>query len=180
LQIQTSGGSDVYRGVDLDTNSSSSNLGSTAVSVKAVDLATEFCTVDGAASPDYAGRCYSITPTNNLAANVTLWALTSEVPSRVTTPSAYHFSGGAWQELSGITRGTNASYTWVNGDTSGFSSFLMADRGSAPTAVSLQSIYADADTAALPVVMVLFLLTAVSGLAFWQRRTLHGHNRRKR
>jgi surface protein len=144
LQIQTGGGVDIYRGVDLDTTSSGSDLGSTTVSIRAVDLVTEFCTTTGASSPAYAGRCFQISPTNNLGANVTLWALSSEVPSAVTSPSVYRFvSGSGWIEGSNISAGTSGNYTWASGDTTGFSPFLMAQSGSPPTAVTLRASAAD-------------------------------------
>ena len=175
LQIEDSSMAVQYRGVTLDTTSGGNDLGSVVVSVKAVDRVTEYCTVDGAASPDYAGRCFTITPANNLAANVTLWALTSEIPGTVTSPSAYHFSGGAWQELTNIATNTSDSYTWVSGDTTGFSSFLMAEAGGgdgAPTAVTLQSL--TARTGYIYVVLLLgFLVLALGGvmLVWWHRRT---------
>jgi hypothetical protein len=162
LQIQTSGGIDVYRGVDLDTQTiGGQDLGSTTVSIRAVDLVTEYCTTNGVASPVYAGRCYDISPTNNHAANVKLWALSSELPVGLTNPSVYHYEDGAWVEQSNIATGTVGDYTWASGNVAGFSPFLMAQAGNAPTAVTLQAISAQSPISVMAVVLgpVLAVLT---------------------
>jgi len=132
LKIRDRGNTtDKYRGVDL-TTSSSSDLGSTTVSVRAVDTAAgEYCTNSGAGS-------------NNLPARVTLWALTSQVPGSVTNPSVYRYTSGAWQEVSNIATGTSGSYTWAAGNTPRFSAFLIAQAGTSPTAVTLETFQAHA------------------------------------
>ncbi len=147
LHIQDSGNTtDKHRCVTLDTTATGNDLGSVTVSIRAVDTsAGEYCTSAGAGSPPYAGRCFSITPTNNLPARVTLWALSSETPAAITSPSVYRYHASAWQELTGVATGASGDYTWAAGDAPGFSAFLMAQAGSggnAPTAVSLQSFAA--------------------------------------
>ena len=147
LHIRDSGNTtDKHRGVTLDTTATGNDLGSVTVRIKAVDMAAgEYCTSAGAGSPPYAGRCFTITPANNLPARVTLWALSSEAPAAITSPSVYRYHAGSWQELTGLATGTSGSYTWAAGDTPGFSAFLMAQAGSggnAPTAVALRSFVA--------------------------------------
>jgi hypothetical protein len=177
LQIRDSGNTtDKYRGVDLDTTSSGSNLGSVTVSIRAVDTsAGEYCTSTGASSPPYARRCFTITPTNALPARVTLWALTGEVPDAVTSPSIYRHNGGTWQELANITTGTSGSYTWVSGDTPGFSAFLIAQAGgggNAPTAVTLEAVRAHAPraTRALPLAGAGIILLGSAFIVLKRRR----------
>ena len=174
LRIQTSNGVDVYRGVDLDTNGSGNDLESTTVSIKAVDRTTTYCTSTGALSPVYAGRCYDISPTNNLAANVTLWALSSELPGGITNPSVYHYQANLWTELTNITTGTTGSYVWSRGDTTGFSPFLMgqAGVGNEPTAVFLSSTTTSPNPAST-IPLLATLLTLLSGALLWLRRRIN-------
>jgi hypothetical protein len=174
LQIQTSGGSDVYRGVDLDTNSSGSNLGDVTVSIRAVDRVTEFCTTE-AGSPAYANRCFTISPLpgNSAPARVTLWALTSEVPALVATPTIYRYVTGVWQPLTMINTGATGNYRWVAGDTPGFSSFLIADADDEPTAVTLSNIAAQSSSGVnwLVVLTLALGLTVSAGYLARKRQT---------
>lgn len=167
LQIQDSGSTiDKYRGVDLDTTGSGSDLGSVTVSVRGVDTAAgEYCTSTGITSPPYANRCFAIIPSNNLPARITLWALTSEVPGTVTSPSIYRYSAGSWQEVSNIATGASGGYTWVAGDTPGFSSFLVAQASSGiPTAVSLQSLSTSTNNA--PLILLAVILVSMGTALF--------------
>jgi surface protein len=134
LQIQTSGGSNVYRGVDLDTTiPSSGNLDNVTVAVQAVDLVTEFCTTGGAGSPVYAGRCFTISPDNNLPARVTLWALTSELNGIAEDDLAVfrnHPAGSdTWlvQPINASRGNDGNAYSFAQGDVSGFSPFLLGE-----------------------------------------------------
>ncbi len=140
----------------------------TTVSVKAVDLVTEFCTSTGAGSPAYAGRCFNITPTTSGAAAVTLWAPTSSVPA---SPRVFHYSSGAWQELTGNAASGTAiegRLTWVRGDTTGFSPFLIAQTNGAPTAVTLQSFTAESGGGGWLVVAGLLLTVTVTALLMYK------------
>jgi hypothetical protein len=128
---------DRYRGVDINTTSSGANLGAVTVTVRGNTGPT--CTDTGALSPNYAFRCFEITPTTQGAARVTLWALTSEqngIPTGNLGP--YRFTGPLWTLLTSPTNGTGSNgYVFGQGDTTGFSAFLLGDVTLAPTAVRL-------------------------------------------
>ncbi|MCP4426282.1 MAG: hypothetical protein GY803_17460 [Chloroflexi bacterium] len=178
LQIRDSDNTtDKYRGVDLDTNDSGSDLGSVTVSVKAVDrLAREYCTNDGSDSPLYADRCFTITPANNnQSANVSFWTLTSEIAPGHEWPGAYHYNGGSWRELANIKHGTIDSYTWVSGKTTGFSMFLIAQKtigeGEAPTAVTLQTVFASTNNTALMAVMMMVVGVLTAALLIRRKQS---------
>ncbi|MBE2221127.1 MAG: FG-GAP repeat protein [Anaerolineae bacterium] len=168
LQVQNSENEDVYRGVDLTTTNN--GLGSTTVTIKPVNLRTEFCTTTGANSPDYAKRCFAITPEYDATTQVTLWALTSEVPETVPNPAVFHFEDtGSWQELLDGDHGITGDYTWASGNTTTFSPFLMAEPGNVPTAVTLQSFSTTTQvTGMVSLIMGLLLLLALSAL--WLKR----------
>jgi len=140
LLLEDEGGTTIkYRGATITTTN---NLGTVTTTVRTVDRSSSFCTSDGVTSPLYANRCFEINAENNAAATLRLWALTSEVDSGITTPSVYRYtgSGGIWTELTTNTdNGTSGAYTYAESDTPGFSHFLIAQSGNAPTAVSLQS-----------------------------------------
>ena len=94
------------------------------------------------------------------AATLRLWALTSEMESGITTPSVYRHAGsGVWNELTtGASFGTVGAYTYAESDTSGFSHFLIAELGSNPTAISLQSFTGASTVSSLiPIAGLLFV-----------------------
>jgi hypothetical protein len=129
LQIST----DKYRGVDLTTIN---NLGSTTVIISTTASST--CTSTGSGSPPYAHRCYSITPTTNATATVKLWALTSELNGILeSTLAPYHHNGSTWVKLTNLSTGNDGgSYSFGQGDTTGFSPFLLGGPD-APTVITL-------------------------------------------
>jgi hypothetical protein len=134
LQISTN----KYRGVDLTTLN---NLGSTTVVITTTNSQT--CTTTGAGSPAYARRCYSITPTTNTTATVKLWALTSELNGILeSTLAPYHYSVDTWVQLTNLSTGNDSgSYAFAQGDTLGFSPFLLGGPD-APTAITLSEFSA--------------------------------------
>ena len=74
--------------------------------------------------------------------------------------------------MTNIATGTSGSYTWASGDTPGFSKFLMAEAGgggNAPTAVTLQSISANSNTAVLPILIAALLLALIGGAVLRRR-----------
>jgi hypothetical protein len=134
LQIST----DKYRGVDLATPN---NLGSTTVIISTTASST--CPTTGNGSPPYAHRCYSITPTTNTTATVKLWALTSELNGILeSTLVPYHYSVDTWVQLTNLSTGNDSgSYAFAQGDTPGFSPFLLGGPD-APTAITLSEFSA--------------------------------------
>ncbi len=154
LEITNGAAAIKYRGAELATTSSGANLGNVTVAVTAVDQVTTFCTQNGASSPPYAGRCYEITPVTNGAARVMLWALNSEIPGTITSPSVYHYNDvtTVWDELANITTGNDGGiYTFAAGDTTGFSPFLMAQAStSGPTAITLNGFAVSGIAGMLP------------------------------
>lgn len=164
-------GTDRYRGVDVDTSGSGANLGDVAVTI--VGNSGPTCTTSGGSSPAYAYRCFAITPTNPGSARITLWATTGEQNS-IATPDliGYRFAAGSWQALTNNSSGTASNnYIFAAGDTPGFSSFLLGDVNSAPTAVTLQQLgVAQSVSWAWGVVVMALLL--LSGIA-WQKRRQH-------
>ena len=147
LEIQNSGASVVkYRGVRLVTTA---NLGDTLVSIKAVDTgAGEYC-AGTVASPQYAERCFTITPTTDGAAQVRLWALTSQLNGIAEgNLSVYRkVPPSGWTELTTnrATGNDGNAYSYAEGDTPGFSDFLLAPQGTPPPlAVTLADFAAEA------------------------------------
>ena len=130
LQISTG----KYRGVDLTTPN---NLGSTTVVI--TTTSSNSCTTALGGSPAYAHRCYSITPTTNATATVQLWALTSELNGILESNLApYRYNGSTWVKLTNISTGNDGgSYSFAQGDTTGFSPFLLGDDANAPTVITL-------------------------------------------
>ncbi len=120
-----------YRGVDINPVS---NLGNVTVAITAVDLAGgKFATSDGGTSPPYADRSYSISPQNNGPATVKLWALDGERNGiAVSDLAPYRYNSG-WSQLTSVTSGSGGAYVWAQGDTAGFSTFLLGDKNNAPT-----------------------------------------------
>lgn len=158
LHITDGGTTTQYRGVDINTIA---DLGNVAVYLRG--NAGKTCTSDSN-SPAYAPRCFLIHPDTVGSATIKLWVLTSEIPGGISVPAIYHYTT-TWEELSNYTSGVDGSYTYAQGDTTGFSAFLFAQHGNAPTAVSLQSMTAKNTTRTglllVSAVLMLFALLAV-------------------
>ncbi len=158
-----------YRGVDLDTTGNANDLGDVTVSVRAVNSAAgSYCTVDGDGSPAYADRCYQISPINNGPATVRLWALTDELNGIAEDDlSVYRFVSGSWVELDDgrLTGNDGNGYSFAEGNTAGFSHFLLGDRDDTPTAVSLQHIQAQANSTRGAIAVIFVMLCLLSGVA---------------
>jgi hypothetical protein len=126
----------------------------TRSSIKAVDTGSgEYCTTTGGSSPAYAGRCYEITPTTDGAAQVRLWALTSELNGIAQADLAVYrnnpVGSATWVELTtnaSTGNDVSGSYTYAQADTPGFSHFLLGQSGQAPTAVTLLTLRASSAT----------------------------------
>ena len=170
LQISTNR----YRGVDL---TSLNDLGTVTVTIETV--APGGCTDDSTASPAYATRCYRIDPTNDNAATVRLWALTSQLNTTLETNlKVFHWDGAAWQKLS-----TNASngndggiYSYAQADTPGFSEFLLGGT-TAPTAMTLSHLTAGPAPInwALPIIAFSLLLSSGAVLKRSRQRLRRHH-----
>lgn len=162
-----------YRGVTVNTTPTGANLGNTTVTVRHLNT-DEYCTEHGATSPTYAGRCYQITPTTDGAAQVRLWALTGSelngIPEANLSVYRNQPDGSTtWVELT-LNRTTgNADggvYSYAEGETPGFSNFLLGQAGLAPTAVTLTTFTTTTNmpfTAVVVIFLVLFSLLAVGG-----------------
>jgi hypothetical protein len=128
------GNLNMYYGVDLATGN---NLGNVTVTVKGN---ASSCTQDPTSQP-YVHRCFTITPDTIGSATVWLWALVSEQNgiSQVNL-APYHNVGGAnWEKLVNINTGNDgAAYVFSQGDTNGFSSFLLGNTNAGPTAIQLK------------------------------------------
>ncbi len=158
LQISDTANVVKYRGVELTPTVGA--LGSTTVVV--TTTISGGCTTLGS-PPNYATRCYSITPTNNVTATVKLWALTATQLNGIPQASLriYHYTGDAWQQLSNSINGSDAgAYSYAQGTTPGFSAFLLGD--ARPTAVALSAFHAQPQTAtgSLPIGLG-FILSAI-------------------
>lgn len=157
---------DRYRGVDIDTTGTGANLGAVTVSVRGNSGLT--CPDAGGVAPVYAHRCFDITVTTQGAAAVTLWATTGEQNGILTDDlTPYRFSG-SWSALTGVTNGTGSNnYIFAEGDTPGFSTFLLGDAGFSPTAITLSQVGVVSGMSALWVVLVGLLLLVSAG--WWVR-----------
>ena len=141
--LNLAGDTSKYRGVNINTVN---NLGLVTVFVDGIDTSNgEYCTSTGAGSPDYTERCYTITADNpNNSATVRLWAANSElndIPTSGLTPYHWNSSASEWQPLSAVTTGSEGTFSYAEGTTSSFSSFLLGGDAAAPTAVSLANIF---------------------------------------
>jgi hypothetical protein len=169
LQIDGPDGFARYRGVEIDT---SNNLGPVTVSVSALG-AGEYCTSTGAGSPAYARRCFEIEATNTAAATMRLWALADEM-NGVTAPRVFRYVAPAWVVLStGASSGTQGAYAYAEAETPGFSHFLIAQDGGAPTAVGQRGFGVRAigpeRWLLLLVVIVALVGVAVGARKLWRR-----------
>jgi hypothetical protein len=164
-----------YRGLQVDATANSQNLGNVTVAVRELNSG-EYCTEDGAASPAYAWRCYDITPATQPAAavHVRLYARTADELNGIaqTNLSVYHFASG-WTELltNRATGSDSGAYSYAEGDTSGFSAFLLGGTGNTPTAITLQAFSARGTYLALGALLLVGVLLAGVGLFAWRRKT---------
>lgn len=141
LELRNNAGTALkYRGANINTPQ---NLGVVTVAVRELNNG-EYCTSAGAGSPNYARRCYTITPTNSNTATVQLWARADELNGIAESNlSVYHNPTGAtWTELTtGRTTGNDgAGYSFAQGSTSSFSPFLLGERLNTPTPVTITNI----------------------------------------
>jgi len=155
---------DKYRGVDITTPN---NLGNVTVSIKGNSGLT--CPNIVGASPVYVFRCFDISVETQGAANLTFWATGGELNGILPASlSAYRFSG-TWNALTNIVAGTGSNnYYSVQGDTPGFSSFLMGDTNFSPTAITLSQAGVVSGTALVWVILT-GLLVLVS-VGWWVKR----------
>jgi hypothetical protein len=155
LQISSASAAVKYRGVELTPTASA--LGSTTVVI--TTTVNGGCTTTGVGSPAYATRCFNITPTNNVAATVRLYALTTSQLNGIAQANlrVWHYTGGAWQQLATPTTGTDGgAYSYGQGTTTGSSPFLLGGT-TAPTAVTLTAFDAQPQTVTwlLPIGLIL-------------------------
>jgi M6 family metalloprotease-like protein len=146
LHIQNAAASATrYRGMSIDASANSQNLGATTVTLRELN-AGEYCTTDGSASPAYATRCYIITPFTSPTADVRvrLYARTADELNGILASNlaVFHKSGALWTELKTNRAAGNdgGSYSYAEGDTSGFSAFLLGKMDAAPTAIQVQNL----------------------------------------
>ncbi|NIW44473.1 MAG: hypothetical protein GWN30_06805, partial [Gammaproteobacteria bacterium] len=79
---------------------------------------------------------------NSNAATITLWALASEA-AELETPSIFRYvESEGWVELGNQFNDIDGEYIYVQADTPGFSNFLIAKEGEAPTAITLSDFSA--------------------------------------
>ena len=158
---------DRYRGVDIDTTGTAADLGAVTVTVRGNSGLT--CPNAGGAAPVYAFRCFDITPTNQGAAAVTLWATTAEQNGILTSNlTPFRFSS-SWEQLTNVTNGTGSNnYIFAEGDTPGFSSFLLGDTNFSPTAITLEQVGVIQGTSWLWVALTGLLLLVSA--AWWVKR----------
>jgi hypothetical protein len=179
LQIEDGAAGVKYRGVNLDTTTSSANLGSTTVSVRAIETNEgEYCTNDFGDSPAYAERCYEISPTTDGAAHVRLWALTASELNGIPEEklAAYRqIGGGDWIELTeNYAFGNDAgNYSYAEGDTPGFSHFLLGEQTLLPTAVTTSSFIASSPVPMIWAVMGILLLLLSIVVLWLAKRQIH-------
>lgn len=153
---------DKYRGVDIETTN---DLGLVTVAIQGN---ADACTTDPA-SPAYVKRCFSITPTHNLAATLTLWATDGEMNGinyLSDTAALYRYVTDHWVEQTLVEYGTDTNnYNYVTADVTGFSSFLMGEEGATPTAVTFSGMSVTSPFAVLAVGLL-----AATGLVVLRKR----------
>jgi hypothetical protein len=173
LEIRDSAGSGYkYRAVEI--SSATYSLGLTEVRVKTV-ATDDDCTTDPT-SPAYALRCFSITVSNNQPVTIKLWALNSQLNGlAVSELTVYRNANSAWNPLPYIPpdspdarTGTVGAYSYVMGQTPGFSGFLVADEPNDPTAVKLQELRAQPPIYLWAAFCALLLI--LMGLGAWVAR----------
>ena len=176
LHIQNGAGTVTqYRGVMLDALvNGASDLGSVTVTVRELNFG-EYCTADLDQSPDYVKRCFDIT-TDNLPANNVLVRLYTRTGTSLNglDPAAlavYHNLPEDSPNWEGLFDGRDTGvmdgglHVYAEGDTPGFSAFLLGDTASGPTAVTLHTLTAHSATNSLLVFIVIgLLMLAIIGL----------------
>lgn len=170
----TDGASTVkYRGVTINTTISGANLGDTTVSVRSLN-AGQYCTNTGAGSPHYARRCYEITPTTSGAARVRLYALTTQLngiaQGNLSVYRNLPDGSGTWVELTTnrFTDSASGGYSYAEGDTPGFSNFLLGQAGLAPTAVTLTTFTTATAMPFTAVMVIFFVLLSLLAMGGWR------------
>jgi CSLREA domain-containing protein len=159
-----------YKGAEIETTN---NLGNVTVSIRAVDRENTYCTEQLENSPPYANRCYEIIADNNNSATITLWALANEVDETIDIPRVFRFVDPTWIELLNASDGIDGDYIYAQADTPGFSDFLIAQEGEAPTAITLTNFSASVapSTSLLPLGIALLAGFVGLGLFWLHRRT---------
>lgn len=175
LEISDGGSNVKYRGAEINTTGTGANLGGVTVRIRVIDTtAGEYCTQQGPNSYLYNRRCYEITATTDGAANLQLWYLFTERAGGSANQMGIFrdtTGNGGWVLLNNRTTGSGDSgaYRFATGDTPGFSHFLTANAGYAPTAVTLQTF--STTSAVTPVFLVLVGILFISAtFVIWQRR----------
>ncbi len=176
LEIRDFAGTAVkYRGVEV---TSAADLGDVTVLVEKVNYnSDEFCTTSGDNSPVYADRCFTITPDTSDTAVIRLYALNPGELNNIAVDdlAVYrHIPTSGWVKLSTLENSGTVDggvYAFAEGETPGFSSFLMADTIDSPTAVTLQTFTAANNTAWLLIISIIIMVLAlVTARVFLNRR----------
>lgn len=163
-----------YRGVEV---TSAADLGDVTVSVEKVNYSgDEFCTTSGDNSPVYADRCFTITPDTSDTAVIRLYALNPDELNSIAVAALAvyrHIPTVGWVELTTLQNtGTDGgAYAFAEGQTTGFSSFLLANTANSPTAVTLQTFTIANNTAWLLIISIIITtLALVTARVFLNRR----------
>jgi hypothetical protein len=164
-----------YRGLLVDATANAQNLGAVSVGVRELNTG-EYCTTTGAGSPVYARRCYTIVPATQPAAAVRLrlYARTADELNGIAQAnlSVYRFAGG-WNELltNRAAGSDGGAYSYAEGDTTGFSAFLLGQTGNVPTAITLQAFTANSSgKLGLAALVWVAALVSLAGLRLRRRR----------
>ena len=180
LHIRNSANNSIkYRGLNIDATTNSENLGDVTVSVKEVNSAAGvYCTSTGDASPDYAARCYTISPITDPtnAVTVRLWGLTEALNGISESNLAvwHNTSNSTWVQLANRATGNDGAYSYAEGTTSDFSPFLLGETGNGPTAVTFQSIsVASQNIWWIVILLGSILLVLVSGVILHHKHAVY-------
>jgi hypothetical protein len=135
-----------YRGLLIDSTANGQDLGAVSVGVRELNIG-EYCSFTGSGSAAYARRCYEITPASQpiLDVQVRLYARTADELNGVAEGDLAAFRHStSWVELTtNRSTGNIGVYSYAQGDTPGFSDFLLGETGNGPTAVTLSSFSAE-------------------------------------
>ena len=137
-----------YRGLLIDSTVNSQNLGAVSVGVRELNSG-EYCPLTDSGSAAYARRCYEISPATQPTSDVQvrLYARTSDELNGVAVgdlAAFRHVSGSGWVGLTtNRSTGSSGSYSYAEGDTPGFSDFLLGNANDPPTAVTLSAFSAE-------------------------------------
>ena len=149
LHIQNAGSTITqYRGLLIDSTASDQNLGAVSVGVRELNIG-EYCPSTNSGSVAYARRCYDITSTSSpgVDVRVRLYARTADELNGVDEEdlAAFrHVSGTGWVELTtNWSADSSGVYSYAEGDTPGFSGFLLGQTGNPPTVVTLSAFSAE-------------------------------------